>query len=375
MFRPRYTISTSAAAALMAIQRAATVVEQLPLPASVLNAMQKQSREKTVILSTKLEGNLLPEPAKREALDRPSESSQEQEVYNLVKAIEFLDRAEARSLPVTEEFIKKLHAVIEVIPYGRRPRMSEYRTVQNQVGRAGQDGFYLPPEPKDVPELMEDLVAWLNDPATARIPAPITAGIFLYQFLTVHPYFDGNGRTGRMLATYLLRRAGLSLKRLFILETYYDRHLTDYYQNLQMGLSHNYYLGRNDADLTPWVDFFVAGLAEVFTEAADLVETKSREYMAVEPKLLRNLDPNQRFIFAQLAFKYNWASTSDLREWTRLSDRSIRDKVKGWISDGFLVRRKAEAQRVRSVALSPKYAKLARTVAAEPERYRYLLSD
>lgn len=149
---------------------------------------------------------------------------------------------------------------------------------------------------------MEDLVAWANARATSDFPAPIVAGVFLHQFLTIHPYMDGNGKTGRILATYVLRRAGLGLKGLFVLEAYYGRHVNRYYRNLQMDLYHNYYFGRHDADLAPWNDFFVAGLAEVFREAEKLVTEKSREYLAAEPDLIRVLDPEQRLLFSQLAF-------------------------------------------------------------------------
>lgn len=123
---------------------------------------------------------------------------------------------------------------------------------------------------------------------------------------------DGNGRTARALVTYILRQHGLWLKGLFILESYYDRHLDGYYRNLQMGLHHNYYFGRNDADLTPWLSFFIDGLAEVFQKADELVKEKSQSYLAVEPELLRKLNPEQKTIFAQLAFKSPVLTTSDI---------------------------------------------------------------
>ncbi|MHB9144511.1 MAG: Fic family protein [Symbiobacteriia bacterium] len=358
---------------LMLIQRSASTVEFLPLPSSVLKELQRQSRETTVILSTKLEGNDLDEREKRAALYAKRASAQEQEVYNLMRAAEVLDEWDERQLPITEEFIKKLHAIIRVIPYGRRPQLSQYRTQQNQVGTRNQAGFYLPPAWEDVPRLMEDLVAWVNSAAILTIPAPLRAGVVMYQFLTVHPYLDGNGRAARMLATYILRRAGLGLKGLFSLESYYDRNLRGYYANLQMGLPHNYYDGRNDPDLTPWLEFFVAGLAEVFQETATVVEARSSQYMAIEPELLRRLDPHQRMVFAQLAFKFNWMTTTDLRSLLGLSDRTIRDKVKRWIKEGFLSPKDEHSERVRSVALGAEYRDLAESVRREPERYRYLL--
>jgi Fic family protein len=358
---------------LMEIQRSSLLVEKLPLPSSILEALRKKSREETVLLSTKIEGNSLDEKGRRKALYNPSTSDDQQEVYNLMKAIEYLDSCEERQLPITEEFIKKLHVIIKVISQGRRPRLSEYRTEQNQVGKHHESDWYLPPEPSDVPILMEDLIAWVNSSSAQETPAPIKAGVVMWQLLTIHPYMDGNGRTARMIATYILRLGGLGLKGLFVLETFYDRNLRDYYKNVQMGLHHNYYYGRNDCDCTQWLEFFISGLSEVFGEAANIVAEKSQEYTAIEPESIRVLDPNQRIIFSQLAFRYDHASTSDLRKWLNLSDRTIRDKIKRWIDSGFIMPRDKDGQRIRSVVLTPEYQSLAEEIRLEPERYRYLL--
>ncbi|REK68378.1 MAG: Fic family protein [Cohnella sp.] len=372
MFTPKYSITDRIACRLMDIQEACTVVDLLPLPASILDMLKKESMEKTVILSTKIEGNTLDEAEKRKFLYKDSNDDEEQEVYNLMKALEYLDEAEKRQLPVTEEFIKKLHAIIR-ISHGRRPRVSEYREVQNQVGSRNASGFYLPPEWQDVPSLMEDLVAWVNSPETYTLPVPIKAGIFMWQFLTIHPYMDGNGRTARMLATYLLRRGGYGLKGLFVLENFYDRNLTEYYRRLQLGLHHNYYFGRNEADLTPWLDFFIDGLAEVFQEAAGIVREKSVQMMKVEPELIRKLDPQQRMVFAQLTFKQNTITTSELRDLLRLSDRSIREKVNRWREEGFIEPRDQEAKRVRSVKLTGDYEQLAQEIRKAPEQFPHFI--
>ena len=373
-FIPRFSISMHTSINLMKIQEATTLISRLPLPAHIMQELKHESMVETVIYSTKIEGNLLDEKKKREAIRKASDSKDEQEVYNLWKAMEFLDECEKRRLPITEDLIKKLHAIIDVILSGRRPKLSLYRTVQNKVGEKGTGRIvYLPSEPQDVPTLMEDLVAWVNDPINASIPAPIKAGIFLYQLLTIHPYMDGNGRTGRALATYILRLAGYGLNGLFVLEKYYDRNLKGYYENLQMGLHHNYYFGRNDADLTPWLDFFISGLSEVFQEAANIVEEKNAEFTKVEPKLLKALDVYQRPVFAQLAFKFSYLTTTDLQKLTGFADRTVRDKVKKWIEDGFIEPVDPNAQRIRAVQLTKKYQKLAEEVSKDPDSYKYLL--
>ena len=372
-YLPKFSVTLTISSNLMKIQDSATLISQLPLPAHILRDLKHDSMVETVIYSTKIEGNFLNEDRKRAVMFKQSGIRDEQEVYNLCKALEFLDDCETRRLQVTEELIKKLHAIIKVISSGRRPTLSLYRTEQNVVKGSGKI-VYLPPEPQDVPMLMEDLVAWLGAPETLIMPAPIKAGIFMYQFVTIHPYMDGNGRAARALATYILRLAGLGLNGLFVLEKFYDRNLRGYYDSLQMGLHHNYYFGRNEADITPWLEFFISGLAEVFQDAATIVRTKSAEFTRVEPELLRTLDIEQRMVFAQLAFRHDHLTPSDLQKLTGYADRTVRDKIRQWIGQGFIVPSDPNAQRVRAVKMAPKFQELAKEVGQDPDAFKYLLS-
>ncbi|MEC0226601.1 Fic family protein [Paenibacillus alba] len=372
MYTPKFEITFTMINKLMEIQRSSVIVEQLPLPVDILEQLKKDAKESTVLLSTRMEGNDLDEEAKRKALYRSSDNDKEQEVYNLMKAIEFLDESEVRQLPITEEWIKKLHALIRIV-HGRRPRLSEYRDQQNKVGERNLAGFYLPPEPNDVPTLMEDLVAWINSPKTFELSPPIRAGIAMWQLLTIHPYMDGNGRTARMIATYILRRGGFGLKSLFVLENFYDRNLNEYYKALQMGLSHNYYFGRHNADITQWLEYFLNGLAEVYTQAASIVQEKNSELLKVEPELIRKLDIEQRQVLRELVFKQEMLTITELVILLRKSEKTVREKVKRWIQDGFLEPKDPDAQRIRTVILTQWYDELAVDIRKEPERFAYLL--
>lgn len=373
MFQPKLAITVKMTNKLLEIQQASTIIESLPLPADILEKLKQDAKETTVLLSTKMEGNDLEDEQKRKALYQPGNNDKEQEVYNLMKAIEFLDDSERRRLPITEEWIKKLHAIIR-ISHGRRPKQSEYRTEQNQVGVRNQSDFYLPPEYTDVPVLMEDYVAWLNSPEARDLPAPIRAGIAMWQFLTIHPYMDGNGRTARMIATYILRQGHFGLKGLFVLENFYDRNLNEYYKSLQMGLSHNYYFGRHEADLTPWIEYFLGGLAEVYMQAAKIVQEKNAELLRVEPERIRKLDIQQRQVFRQLIFKQDEITKKELMLLLNIGDRTAGDKIKSWIADGFLQPKDPEAERIRSIILSDEYEELAQEIRQHPNQYTYLLS-
>jgi Fic family protein len=105
--------------------------------------------------------------------------------------------------------------------------------------------------------LMKGMVNWINYNIT--LPCPIIAAISHYQFATIHPYYDGNGRTARLLTTCILHNGGYDLKGLYSLEEYYARNLGAYYEAISVGKSHNYYMGRAEADITKWVEYFVEG--------------------------------------------------------------------------------------------------------------------
>jgi len=111
----------------------------------------------------------------------------------------------------------------------------------------------------------------------------------------------------------------------------------------------------------------------VFGEAAAIVREKSAQMMKVEPELIRKLDPQQRIVFAQLAFKQNVITTSELRDLLRLSDRSIRERVNRWREEGFIEPRDQEAQRVRSVKLTEAYERLAQKMRESPEQFPHFI--
>ena len=111
----------------------------------------------------------------------------------------------------------------------------------------------MPPEAHDVSPLMKGLVDWINESIKEQeLPAPIIAGLVHYQFATIHPYYDGNGRTARLLTTFMLHKMGYGMKGIYSLEEYYAKNLQGYYKALTIGKSHNYYGGRAKADVTPF---------------------------------------------------------------------------------------------------------------------------
>jgi Fic family protein len=123
---------------------------------------------------------------------------------------------------------------------------------------------------------------------------PIKAGIAHYQYATIHPYYDGNRRTARLLTTLILHLRTFDLKGLYALEEYYARNLKDYYEAPTIGPSHNYYMGRAEPDMTKWIAYFIDGMATSFAKVRDQALSEAEPGGKDQSKVLRNLDAKQR---------------------------------------------------------------------------------
>ena len=224
--------------------------------------------------------------------------------------------------------------------------------------------IYLPPEAKDVPALMAALVDWFNSAEKEGLPAPLIAGLMHYQFVTIHPYYDGNGRTARLLATFILSRAGYGLNGLLSLEEQHARDLEAYYHSLAVHPHHNYYAGRADADLTPWLAYFIATVADVFSTVKEESLAYARQGLPVEPDPLRKLDPRARRVFALFA-RQDQITTPQVAAALGLSDRMARNLLQEWVAAGWLVVAQA-SRRSRAYALSAIYRQYIGNLSAMP---------
>ena len=217
---------------------------------------------------------------------------------------------------------------------------------------------YMPPEAVDVPKLMNDLVRWINRAEAEGVPVPIIAGLAHYQFVTIHPYYDGNGRTGRLLATFLLQRGGYGLHGFYSLEEEHARDLAAYYGALTTHPHHNYYEGRADTDLTLWLEYFTTTLARVFATAREEASRHASQGMIVAPEALRGLDPRARAVLA-LFTRTERITTADLVACLGLSERTCRMLCVEWVRQGFL-EATSSARKNRGYILSAKYRQFVR---------------
>ncbi|MEK7703738.1 MAG: Fic family protein, partial [Myxococcota bacterium] len=339
MWTPTYEITPKTAKLLMAIEAAKADVEHLVISPAVETELRRQARLRSTHYSTRIEGNklTLAEASMVVGNTKVSFRGRERDVgevrnyWNALVKVE--DRAKAFK-PVSEELIKKLHALVE---HGPRAKPTPYRDGQNVIRDAASGAMvYLPPEAKDVPKLMATFVRWLVKADKLGVPVPLVAGLAHYQFVTVHPYYDGNGRTARLLATFLLHRGGYGLNGFLSLEEYHAKDLASYYRALAVHPHHNYYEGRAEADLTSWVDYFVATLAETFAVVRTEAKRLARGKTQAVPDPLRKLDHRARTVLG-LFGEVERIGTGDVARVLGLSERMVRVLLTEWVRQGWLV--------------------------------------
>lgn len=354
MFQPRYSITPTAATALMSIEADRQGIESLPLTVTMLDSLRKTARLISTHYSTQIEGNRLTASQVKKVLAGggpfPGRERDEREVRHYHLAIEYADELAKGKQPISEAMIRTIHGLVE---RGKRAP-TPYRRGQNVI-RDGRTGgiVYLPPEAKDVPRLMKDLAAWIRGEESRRLPAPVFAALAHYQFATIHPYFDGNGRTARLLTTLLLHRGGYGLRGIYSLEEYYAKHLPGYYAALSVGGSHNYYEGRATADCSGFVEYFCVGMADSFAHVRQQAEEAGKLGALDETPKLRELDAVQRRALG-LFLKQKEASSAELADFLGLKPRSASLLAAKWVKMGFLDLANP-SKKARRYRLAPRY--------------------
>lgn len=334
-FSPNYIITSKIANSLMRIEAVKEKILHLPLTATVLTSLRETARLYTTHYSTMIEGNRLGPDQIEVVLKHeghfPGRERDECEVKGYYAALTKVEQLAAAGTPITEKIIQALHAIVMA---DGKVKLTPYREGQNIIrdGRT-RSIVYMPPEAKDVPKLMKGMINWEHN--AIDIPCPIVAGIVHYQFATIHPYYDGNGRTARLLTTLIFHLGGYDLKGLYSLEEYYARNLGAYYEAISIGKSHNYYMGRAEADITKWLDYFLEGAAISFENVLKRMAEAASQGSTDQTELLRKLDPRQRKVVS-LFQEFSVVTSKQIGELFGFKPRTSAQICRDWCEEGFL---------------------------------------
>jgi Fic family protein len=274
--QPSYTITP---ALLKQVEQIAALRERI-LAATVqvqwIPALQKDTRVRNTHSSTAIEGNPLTLEQVRaveEGRDVPAVAARaRREVVNYFAGLRFVEKNAKRS-PITHEEILALHRTIagDVMDQGMAGR---YRTIAVRVGR------YMPPPAEDVSGLMFELLDWWNK-GSARLSPVLSSAIVHYRFEAIHPFADGNGRTGRALALWELYRRGFDTHHIFSVDEFYWEDRPRYYAALDA-------VRREGEDLTGWLEYSAEGLLKtlehVWTRVQKLSAQTRQKKLVLRPK-------------------------------------------------------------------------------------------
>ena len=338
MFTPKFTISPILAQKLVKIERLANELRYFKIQPNVLAGLRETAKIHTVHYSTFIEGNRLTMAEVQTVLHKSEHSVGQERDEGEVRGYYFAlnqvaDWVEA-DLDITENRIQRLHAL--VMAEGRLSNVpTPYREVQNVIRNARTNSItYMPPEAADVADLMSDLCHWLVGDTPAELPVPIVAGLLHYQFVTIHPYLDGNGRTARLLTTWQMHKSGYDLGGIYSLEEHYAKNLVVYYASLSLGPSHNYYFGREHADLTPWLEYFVDGTLKSFSAVSKQVKQITQPSAAIPVPSKIYLDLRKRTVLEHFP-ENGLIKSKDLENLFGIGSRAARNLAQKWSEEGF----------------------------------------
>lgn len=277
MFQPRYTITSRLLANIKRITELVTKLNHKHFSNIVLVDFERRAREVSAHSSTSIEGNPLPLTEVKKIMKHAPEHARdsEREVLNYNRALEYLNTLLKQGTnsfspePVEWVDLKLILDIQKMVTAGLIDKFRSGKLRQEPVfvnNPQTRQPIYFPPDHKDVPKLINDLLTYVNSNRT-KIDSLIIAGIFHKQFVIIHPFIDGNGRATRLATKVLLAGMGLNTFNLFSFENYYNQNVTKYFQNV--GLVGNYYDLKDAIDFTAWLEYFTDGIIDELLRVGD----------------------------------------------------------------------------------------------------------
>ncbi len=278
---------------------------------------------KEAVVSSRIEGtrtNMEEALIEEKEID-PEKRNDRIEVLNYVNAMNSaID--ELKSLPLSNRLIKKTHKILLSSARGEHKSPGEFRESQNWIGGVSlADATFIPPTHTELPELLSDLELFLHNDEI-KIPHLIRIAIAHYQFETIHPFLDGNGRIGRLLITLYLVSNGILEKPLLYLSDFFERNRSLYYDNLMIVRTKN--------DIGQCLKFFLIGIIQTSENAVATLKQIIDLKASIEKEKIFSMGKRskQGLDFFHHLFRKPIVTIKDVKELTGLTPKACNDLVK-----------------------------------------------
>lgn len=264
---PELNMDAEMITALTKATKALTTLDTLSFYIPNMNLFLSMYVRKEALLSSQIEGT---QATLEDILDPLVEKNANQNVVDVINYIRATEYALKRldSLPLCNRLIKETHAVLMEGVRGQEKNPGEFRASQNWIGAVGstlKNAQYIPPRPEDMTEAMSDLEKYIH--AEDSLDVLVQAALIHYQFETIHPFLDGNGRVGRLLITlFLIEKKALKTPALYI-SYYLKKNRIEYYDRMSEV--------RNKDHYEQWIRFFLQAVQDSAEDATETIHMLS----------------------------------------------------------------------------------------------------
>jgi len=320
MFKPNFRYTDKIVRSLVKISSARELILNSPLIPKWEISLRKEAIIRSAHSSTSIEGNRL-SLAQVSALAKGREIAASRkdklEVLNYLKTLEGINKL-TDNKEISEKNILRIHKMLTSGTLENTSDCGKYRNRYVVVGnRFTGEVTFRPPKNEEVPGLIKNMLAWIN--SEKEIDSVIEAGISHCEFVKIHPFIDGNGRTARVLASIILYLRGFDIKQFFSLDDYYDSDRPEYYRALQT-------VNWKTLDLSAWLEYFTEGVLSSLKAVKERVVRLSSERLRRTRKGQIALTERQMKIVEGIV-QNGKITNRDMRDMFKLSNRAALDEL------------------------------------------------
>ncbi len=306
----KYTLTKEITELLNDIEASKAVLNALSVPPEIETNIRRRTTLQSSLFSARIEGSTLT----MDELTPGSSTQKKAEVFNVLRALEWLREREKKDITLLE--LLNLH---KITMKGLSPEAGHVRHEVSAIFNSAGIAVYMPPPPKQAEKYLIRLLKFANSDKESLVP--IRAALVHYSFEKIHPFLDGNGRTGRLLFQKVLMHGGYAMKNLAVVEEYLDNHRSEYYASLD----------EPEKEVTDYIVFMLTALKAASQKAVSLIQHQA-EHFSPEDTLLPRRSEIVKIVKDQTMVSVDMIA----RRFPSINKRTIRNDIKRLTDGGFL---------------------------------------